>query len=307
MFIPIEEEQTMKRKIFKLTSVLLAMLLLTSQLLGTIAFANSSYEITDFNDLGEYEVAVSYLDMLGLSYECDQTLPVTRGYAVNSIVSALGLKSVAMSGNKSYSDYEKMANVAHGLGILSGSNPSEWSLDSSVTPAQLCKMFVIALGYGSVISGENAYPTQYISQASRLGIAKHFNNINADSVSYEEFVVMMYYAMNATVLKTVGVSGTDFIYSQNENYTLGSAYLDALKLTKDTGVVEADYYCSADISEKCQLSQIKIGGNYFACDSAKCKDLVGMNVEFVYANESSNVVGINSCSVPSEKVTFIGV
>ena len=67
MFIPIEEEQTMKRKIFKLTSVLLAMLLLTSQLLGTIAFANSSYEITDFNDLGEYEVAVSYLDMLGLS------------------------------------------------------------------------------------------------------------------------------------------------------------------------------------------------------------------------------------------------
>jgi len=287
----------MKNKFPKLLSVFLSLVLLISQVSGTLAFADTTYEITDYALQSEYETASSYLDMMGLSSKYPESLPVTRGYAVNAIVTALGLENVAKNGNAAYSDYEKMAEVAHNLGILSGSTPVEWALGSDVTPSQLCKMFVVALGYGNIIAGENAFPMQYVNQATKLGITQHLSNTNASTVSYEEFVVMMYYAMNAVVLKTVGITGNDTIYSQNENYTLEDVYLDALKLNKETGIVEADYYTSATPSDnKCQPSQIVIGGVDYNCDSAKCKGFVGMNVEFVYGQVSGfkgkTVVGI---------------
>ncbi|MBE7051111.1 MAG: hypothetical protein E7395_00880 [Ruminococcaceae bacterium] len=276
-------------------------LLLTFALLFTTSFqalANPSYLHTNYADVQTSSIAASYLDMMGIIDECDKSAPVTRGYAVSTIVRAMGLEKVAQSGNSIYTDEEKMAAVAHRVGILSGSTPSQWSLESPVTYEQLCKMFVVALGYGNIITGDNAFPALYVSQASKLGINRYLTVVNSSDVNFNDFCLMMYQAMQATVLEIVGVYNDNLTYSKSEDRTLESVFLDTHNLSKKVGIVDGDYYASSNAACICTLSQICIDGIYYSCDSAECKDLVGMCVEFVYNNStalnSRKIVGIRA-------------
>lgn len=275
----------MKNFFAKNTAILLisALVVMTS----FSAFAGNSFQLTDYTDITISETATAYLDMMGIADISDGVQPVTRGCAVSAIIRAIGLESMALSANSVYTHEEKMAAVAHKVGILSGNTPSQWALESPVTYEQLCKMLVVALGYGSIITGYNAFPALYVSQASKLGITKYISSVDPSEIKYEDFSIMMYQTMHTKALEIVGVSDDSLIYSQSDDRTLEALFLESQNLAKKTGIVDSDYYTCANALYPCTNSQICIDGVFYNCNSAECKDLVGMKVEFVYTDSSS--------------------
>ena len=275
----------MKKILTKNTAILLTFVLVV--MTSFSAFAGSAYQMTDYADMTIGETATAYLDMMGITDGCDPKQQITRGQAVSAIIRAMGLEGVALGGNSIYTYEEKMADMAHKAGILSGNTPSQWALESPVTYEQICKMLVVALGYGSVITGDNAFPALYVSQASKLGITKYINGFNSINVSFTDFSVMRYQAMQTKALEIVGVSGESLIYSHSDERTLEALFLESQNLAKKIGIVDSDYYTCANSLYPCAISQICIDGIMYNCDSAQCKDLVGMEVEFVYTDSPS--------------------
>lgn len=258
-----------------------------------------SFNIVDYTEQTIYDEAYSYLNMMGIISDNGYHAAVTRGIAISTIIRACGYESMALSSaNSIYTYDEKMASFAHEQGMLAGTVPSEWDLNSYITVPQLCKIFTVALGYDGIINSADAFPAKYIVKASELGLTKYLQSPNSNTLSYDDFIVMLYLAMNTTVLQITGVTNEELIYNRSENYCLEDVYLRLKNLKKSEGIVEADYYASTVKNEYCKNSQILINGIYYNCISEQCKDLVGMNVEYVYENSKAvsgiNIIGIHA-------------
>jgi len=251
-------------------------------------FTDGECTVTDYTSYSAQEYAMSYLRMLGISDGIEPAQNVTRGQAVSTIVRALGGESAAISLSGSMYTYdEKMAAYAYNCGILSGSTPSEWQLDSLVTGAQLSKMLVVALGYGAIITSPNAYPAEYLRYAVKAGLTKGVTNIGNDLVSGGDFAIMIMNALDADIVEVVGVTDDEAIYEISDDATLESLYLQKKNLAKGEGIVEADFYTSIVADSRCEFSRIRIEGLLYACQSENLKGLVGSRIEFVYADEKS--------------------
>lgn len=252
------------------------------------SFTDGECTVTDYTSFSAQEYALSYLRMLGIADGIDPAANVTRGQVVSAIVRALGGESAAISLSGSMYTYdEKMAAYAHGCGILSGSTPSEWQLDSPVTGAQLSKMLVVTLGYGAIITSPNAYPAEYLGYAVKTGLTKGVADIGSDTVSGGDFAIMLMNALEADILEVVGVTDDEAIYEISDDATLESIYLQKKKLVKAEGIVEADFYTSIVADARCEFSRIRIDGILYTCQSENLKGLVGSKIEFVYADEKS--------------------
>lgn len=247
---------------------------------------NGECTIYDYTVREKYSDALSYLQMLGIVSECEPSANVTRGEAVCYIIKSLGLSDMAMSEGSMYTYEEKMAMVAHRNGLLAGSKPSEWNLDSPTTGAQLSKMFVVALGYEIAVDKEKAYPTEYIKYVQSLGLTKGMTKFNSDStVLMSDFIIMLSNAMKTEVMEIASFSTHDIKYKKSERATLENVYLSMEDMKLARGIVMSDYYNSIVSGEKNEYSRIRINDTIYSCESEKYIGYVGKSIEFACSDE----------------------
>lgn len=245
---------------------------------------NSDYSVKSYAPLDIYDKAASYLDMMQLLPDAQMDENITKGHAVNAIIKSRGCEELAMQYPDTYSYDEKMAAAAHTMGILSGSTPAEWELESEVTLEQCAKMLVAALGYGSIITDPNAYPQPYVAKANDLKILRYGVNGSDGKVSTGDFIAMLYQTMQCELVEISSLSGNKPSYDFGSGCLLEELYLDSKGWVKSEGIVRADYYSSVIGGEKCDYSRILIDEEYYDCESEACKGLVGFSVQYVYTD-----------------------
>lgn len=245
---------------------------------------NAEHLFENYAQESIYDKAVAYLDVMQLLPDAEETANITKGQAVNCIIKSIGLEELAMQYPDGYTYDEKMAAVAHDVGILAGTTPQEWALDSEITLEQCAKMLVVALGYGSVITDKNAYPEQYVAQATKLKIFRHGVSGQGGVVTVRDFILMLYETMQCEIVEISSLSGNNLTYDLSKGYLLEDYYLDCKSWVKSEGVVQADYYSSTIGNETCDYSQILIDEEYYTCESEVCRNMTGLSVDFVYTD-----------------------
>ncbi len=257
---------------------------------------NAEYSFESYENENMYDKAVKYMKVMQLFPEAEETENITKGQAVNCIIKSVGLEKVAASYSDEYTYDEKMAAVAHDIGILSGTTPQEWELDSEINLEQCAKMLVVALGYGSFVTDSNPYPDWYLSRASTLQITKYGVSGQNGKVTVRDFMLMLYQAMKCDIVEISSLSNNRPSYDISNGYLLENHYLDSMSWIKSEGIVQADYYSSTIGKENCDYSKIMIDEKYYTCDSDACKGMTGFSVEFVYTDpdktEEMKIVGM---------------
>ena len=157
----------------------LALVLVFSMILGTVAFA----AFTDVKSNDDYAEAIETLAGLGIikGYE-DGTFgadkAITRAEAV-AIVNRIQNLSAAADGAAGASLYTDVAanhwaigdiNLATQMGTVSGDGNGKFRPEDQVSYQEMVKMLVVALGYQPAATDKGGWPTGYLVVASQYGV-----------------------------------------------------------------------------------------------------------------------------------------
>lgn len=266
--------------------------------LGLVCPVANAYEKVSYTDIPTSELATEYLKMMQISTEGDfAENKISRGDAVVTIIKAMGLYDTAISvSHEYYTNEQKAALFAHRVGILASPDPSGWDLDGNVTLAQAAKMFVVALGYNATVPPENAYPMGYYAKASALKISDGVLATELEQdLTREDFYLMLYNAMNTSVMEVSGIYGDGVTYVIDENTTLESLYLKNKGWKTDEGIVTQDSFGSMYPNTEVKKDTVSIDGVSFINNNPEYNGYVGYRVKYVATDKSeskSELIGL---------------
>ncbi len=276
---------------------ILYMIVALSIILTSACPSVNAYEKTTFSEQSIHKVATEYLKMMKITDEQDMEQAVTRGEAVTAIIKAMGLYDVAVSASiEYYTDDQKAAYFAHQIGILSSPEPSGWNLSGNVTLSQVSKMLVVALGYNAYIDPANAYPVGYLTKAASLGLLDDVTvSDNEQPISGADFAIMLYHAMNASVMEMSGIYDDGITYTIDKNTTLESIYLSSKDWKTGEGLVSQDNFGSLYPNTEVKPGTISINGKSYINNNPSYNGYVGYKVKYVATDalgDKSELIGM---------------
>ncbi|MCX7714581.1 MAG: S-layer homology domain-containing protein [Clostridia bacterium] len=214
----------MKKHLKRVISSVIAFALALSSV-GSMAMAAS---FSDVPADASYAEAVANLTAIGIVQGDDKGKfnpdnKITRAEVAAMVVRAMAQESAAVS-SKGVTNFKDVAadhwasgyiNVASsGSGaFINGMGDGTFAPEANVTYAQILKMLVAAIGYGSWGVANGGYPTGYIATAKTLGITNGVTGVNADDqVSRSVVAVLINNAIDVPLLAMTTYSPTDPTY-----------------------------------------------------------------------------------------------
>ena len=252
------------------------------------------------------ERAEDILTQLDVLIPIDEDNPVTRAYAVASIINLIGQSELAApvseQGDKTYYKDVPLTywalediNIAYDLGIISYSPEGMFYPDIAITYEQLAKMLLVTMGYESQANQYGGFPTGYMIVAGNTGI---FDGLtitdNKGAVKLDDFARILCNVLDCEIFYQ-SVYGQFPEYSQDKTFAEGM-----LGLTKKFGLLNAT-------DETALSADRHVAKGYVEIDNILYKDLtsfasryLGIKVVF-YINNDNEIV----CIVPSSENSVI--
>lgn len=245
----------------------LALVLVFSMILGTVAFA----AFTDVKDTDDYAEAIETLAGLGIikGYE-DGTFgadkAITRAEAV-AIVNRIQNLSAAADGAAGASLYTDVAanhwaigdiNLATQMGTVSGDGNGMFRPEDQVSYQEMVKMLVVALGYQPAATDKGGWPTGYLVVASQYGVLDDTVNGGAAPATRGVVAQLTFNALTAPMMEQTGY-GDDKSYEVKDvagaRKTLLTEKLSIYKV--DVTPVATDV-TSIDGSAKADVGKVRV-------------------------------------------------
>lgn len=245
----------------------LALVLVFSMILGTVAFA----AFTDVKSNDDYAEAIETLAGLGIikGYE-DGTFgadkAITRAEAV-AIVNRIQNLSAAADGAVGASLYTDVAanhwaigdiNLATQMGTVSGDGNGKFRPEDQVSYQEMVKMLVVALGYQPAATDKGGWPTGYLVVASQYGVLDDTVNGGAAPATRGVVAQLTFNALTAPMMEQTGY-GNDKSYEVKDvagaRKTLLTEKLSIYKV--DVTPVATDV-TSIDGSAKADVGKVRV-------------------------------------------------
>ncbi len=219
---------------------------------------------------------------------------------------ALSLENVNHFSDISDSPYKGAINLLYEMKIISGSNGA-FEPDRYVRYTEACKMFVNALGYNAIVSGNDL--NSYVFMAGSIGVS---NNVDSslEYMTYKNTAIMLNNALDIGKMvpmyynTNIGPSyevQDDNTYRNNIVNSVNNGYV------KMRGVVTADVSAYLFTQRNnMKETQIEIDGMLFDYNGVAPIGLVGMEVEFFVTTVSGEYDKIVSM-VLTEKNTVVEI
>jgi hypothetical protein len=217
----------------------LALLVVFTMMLSTVAFAASPVLTSDIED-ENVKAAVERLAAFGIvagkddgKYHPEEEL--TREQFAKLVVEALGLGKAAEAakGSSQFEDVEAdrwsagYISVAAGQGIIKGTGDGKFNPEAPVTYPQAVTMLVRALGYkDEFLSG--VWPSNYVAKAAELKITNKVKYSTTGAVDRGSAALMVDNTLDAKVVKVDTYEGSNIKYYESKKTLLE----DKLEITK---------------------------------------------------------------------------
>lgn len=184
---------------------------------------------------------------------------------------------------KSDDKYYKFIYSVYTAGYMNGTSANTFSPDESVTQMQAAKAILKAFGYDIMAERRGGYPNGYAAAAAEIGIFSGLSDEKA--ITAEETAKLLVKALNTDLLQYESF-GENISMKTKKGETL---LTERLKIHKDKGIVEADYY-SGLFSAKSGLSRgyIKIADKLCICSAETADGMLGRNVEFYFREDDDD-------------------
>lgn len=286
------ETKVMKKSL----KMLLVFALVFSMFVPAIGFAAEEEE-----DLGVYTDAVTRLGALGVvTGHGDGTFApedsITRAEATALMVRLLGLEEAAQANMVPTQFKDGVAawasgyvNVAVQQGIIKGYADGTFGEKDPVRHAEVLAMLVRALGYEPAVS-EGNWPTNYIVQASQLGITDGVAVSAYAPAKRGEVALLSDNSLTTAKLVQTGFGDSkQYVVSGTNGTELKTILSDDLKVDKVKGVVTAN----ARTNTKLDDNEVKIDTDtYEVLNNVDVEAAFGASVT-AYVNADDVVVDFN--------------
>lgn len=270
----------MKKKMF---TILLSVLLVLSVFMPPVGAQASGFE-PDARRVINFVKTFSLMNELTVEDMQNKT-PLTRAqFAVIISRIAAGGEDRIADGEVPFSDVPQWARpyvyFAYSQGIMVGDGKGRFMPDASVTYGQAAKVFVHLLGYDAQVLKRGGYMTEYIQQASRLGLLDGMD-INAQGViSRYDVARLLYQAVGVEVQNIRSISNT-----HTEVVKDGRDYLAVyLGITSDEGVLGAINGKSAVKNVQSVKGKATLDNKVVSVTDARYDALLGCYVRYYLKN-----------------------
>lgn len=256
------------------------------------------------------------LDSLGITsgfdFESNENAYVNRGEMAQIIVNMMNQEDVALSliDSNYFTDiadnpYRGAINLLYEMKIISGSGNGLFEPSRNVRYAEACKMFVNALGYNKIVSGDEL--NNYIFMAGSIGVSDNVDS-SVEYMTYKNTAIMLNNALDIGKMMPMYYN-TNIApsYEVQEGNTFRNDIVNSIKngYVKMRGVVTADvssylYNQRNNMKE----SQIEIEGTLFDYNGVAPIGLVGAEVEFYVTKKGNEYDKIISMEITNKNVVF---
>ena len=172
--------------------------------------------------------------------------------------------------------------------ILVGTGNGMFGLGESVTYDQAIKSILCAMNYEKLAQAQGGYPEGYFLLAARLGLIDQTGYQKDQPITRGQLSIMLRQALETPVYTVTGITGEAADVTTGtieENRTPLTEYLDISE--KQTGLVNANSLTSLDSeNDKAAKGYIKIDNQEFRCGLDDSIDLLGLEVNYYYRNDS---------------------
>ena len=263
----------------------IALLLMVSLALSSVAAVYAANADDSISYSREFEIlsALGFADGLKEHYT-DFSETMTRADFVGLCARLTG--RVGESNDTVFSDVssgtymEREINAAAQISLISKGDT--FMPEAPITYEQVCKIVVNLLGYEPMAQIESGYPSGYVKQVAKMGLAKAIMGKN--EISKQEGLEVIYKALSVDILKFKGTS-----YEAIENQTL---------LSENFGIYSGEGIVTANGETSLQLQTSSVGKNYVTIDGeiyysgqTSAEDLLGLKCEFFYQADKAGDLG----------------
>jgi len=247
-------------------SVLISFLIMSSSF-GVLAIDNATKNQSADSITVETEQAMELLDALDFNlpeFESASEI-VTRGEFVYVLMQALGYNPSESAASTSFSDVslgDYFANAiesALDMGIVS--QGEMFYPHRSITANEAYKMMVVSLGMTHRANSRGGYPHGFFAVAKECDLASGIELSGSDSVSRNEFYVLMTNLLKTPIFETTGIVNGDA--KMTDEYTVMERYFDVYETE---GVVFADEFTSLyDCDAHEENGFVQVGETTYKC------------------------------------------
>lgn len=244
----------MKKKTRKLSAKIIALFVMMTMTFTLVAGMTVSY--AENTTVSGYELL---LNRIGISAEYDENAYITRGDF--TVMAVQAFKAEPYNGEVFFTDVSgeqgAYINTAVRLGLVSKNDSGLFYPDRIITLNEATAICIRLLGYGDIISGDDAYPTKYVAQANKLRL---YEGLTAgEQLTGADAAKLIFNTLDSNYIEQV-------IYktgAENEYKLSNSTYLvDKFNVRKRTGTITC-------INETSLNGHSSVGDEYLTIDSRK--------------------------------------
>lgn len=246
---------------------------------------------SELNHTASIELLES-LDLLPDSLKVNSK--VSREMFIAFLIDAMGLGNSASSGTALFDDVSEKDETfsaictACDLGIINGNGKSFLPKDT-VSYNQAIKMLVSALGYGQLAEAKGGYPAGYLSVASSIDLTDGINLDGDAFLNGAEVAVLIYNALNTTVLQIAELGNGYVSYTDSHNQSMLEVYHGIKRfegqLRGTSGnLLSGDYELEPD--------RVLVDDSLYKTNGKNFDSLVGYRVNVYYSKSEKCVVAM---------------
>jgi hypothetical protein len=187
-------------------------------------------------------------------------------------------------GNSAFSDVDISTEEGCAINLLADTgiiptNESKYNPSEIITYAEVARILVNSLGYGTEVNNNGGYPGGVIKVASQLKLSSGLKMTTNTQVTKKDAAVLMYNALMTEVME-VKLSYGNPQYNKSDDTLLESIWdvYDMNGIITGYGDTTLDGVSLSD-------TQVSFGGEVMECSIPNIKDYIGYNVKGYYISD----------------------